>query len=74
MRKPGAVILRPSKFRIQAGLLANLVGGDTINMGVSLDGNGSNSVGVDRMIPTLVNESEPVFLEVAYQVLAFDRP
>jgi hypothetical protein len=40
---------------------------------MTLDGDGGDTVALDRVIPSLTNQIEPVILKVTNQVSAFDR-
>ena len=61
-RLPGSV------FWGEAGLLADFVGGDAIQLPMTLDGNHFLTIAVDGMIGALAKEVESVGFEVFHQI------
>ena len=62
-----------SELGFNAGLLAEFVGGDAIELFVAFDRNYLCSVGIDGVICTLSEKIETILLQVSDEITSFDR-
>ena len=68
------IVLRNySELCLDAGLFAEFVGGNSIDLFVSFDWNDLRSIRVNGMIGTLSEEIETMLFQVSNKITSFDR-